>query len=292
MLEAVTVPNPTVDFEVQFPVAGAVNNRYAWLVAQEFVQILMIPLKKRISEEALEAAELRVAAEVLDLVADVKKAYFLIQGDQQLLGRLEIIQETNATALDLAQKQFKAGNITELALLQMQSSYSEGRLEVAEAETNLEEHREEFTQLLGLWGAQTSWEIDGDLPRPRAEDFSAKHLESLAVSQRLDLRAAHRELTSLVSALGLTKTFSWVPVLEFGFSGERDIDEVHPLNMGPSFRLELPIFNQGQSRVARGQAELRRASAKFEALAVDIRSDVRKFRAKLESLFAQGRFLS
>ena len=94
VIEAVTVPNPSVDFDVQFPVAAARINRYGWLVAQEFVQILMIPLKKKIAEEKLEAAELRVAAETLRLVAEVKAAYFTFQGDQQLLGRLKIIQET------------------------------------------------------------------------------------------------------------------------------------------------------------------------------------------------------
>ena len=86
VIEAVTVPNPSVDFDVQFPVAAAHMNRYGWLVAQEFVQILMIPLKKKIAEEKLEAAELRVAAETLRLVAEVKAAYFTFQGDQQLLG--------------------------------------------------------------------------------------------------------------------------------------------------------------------------------------------------------------
>ncbi|MGC1478894.1 MAG: hypothetical protein WA771_00195, partial [Chthoniobacterales bacterium] len=62
VIEAVTLPNPSVDFEIQFPVVASQFNRYGWLVAQEFAQILMIPLKKKLSEEQLEAAELRVAA--------------------------------------------------------------------------------------------------------------------------------------------------------------------------------------------------------------------------------------
>lgn len=288
VLEAVTVPNPTIDFEVQFPATSDTLNRYAWLVAQEFVQVLMIPLKKRVAQEALEASELRVAAEVLELVAEVKIAYFEMQADQQLLGRLKIIQETNATSLDLGQKQYKAGNITDLALLQMQSSYSEGRLDISEAETNLEEHREELTGLLGLWGTQTEWKIQGDLPRAGDEDFSMRHLESLAVTQRLDLRASQRDLTSLASALGLTKVFRFVPVLDFGFAGERDVDGA--LNMGPQFRIELPIFNQGQSRLSRGQSELRRAAAKYEALAIEIRSDVRKYRGTLARLRERASF--
>lgn len=282
VIEAVTVPNPSVDFDVQFPVTNTPFNRYAWLVAQDFVQILMIPLKKKIAEEQLEAVELRVAAETLSLVAQVKAAYFTFQGDQQLLARLKIIQETNAASLDLTQKQFEAGNITDFALLQAQSNYSQGRLDIAKAETDLRSEREKLNRLLGLWGTDTDWKIQGDVMPIPESDFSTKRLESLAVAQRLDLRAAHRDLTSVISALGLTKTYRWVPVLNIGFTGEKDIDPA--LNMGPSFSLELPIFNQGQSRIARGEAQLRIAESKLEALAVDIRSEVRELRDRLISL--------
>jgi outer membrane protein, heavy metal efflux system len=288
VIEAVTVPNPSVDFDVQFPVVAAQMNRYGWLVAQEFVQILMIPLKKKIAGERLEAAELRVAAETLRLVAEVKAAYFTYQGDQQLLARLKIIQETNAAALDLAQKQFEAGNITDFALLQSQSSYSQGRLDLVKAETDLRSQREKLNRLLGLWGEDTDWEIKGDIMPVPDSGFTTKRLESLAVAQRLDLRAAHRDLTGVIFALGLSKTYRWVPVLNMGFTGERDTDGA--LNMGPSLSIELPIFNQGQSRIARGEAQLRMAESKLEALAVDIRSEVRELRDRLLSLADMAKY--
>jgi outer membrane protein, heavy metal efflux system len=288
VMQAVTLPNPSVDFDVQFPLVAGTLNRYAWLVAQEFVQILMTPLKKKMSEEELEAAELRVADEALELVEKVKVAYFKVQAGQQLISRLTIIQQTNGASLELAQKLFKAGNVTDLTLLQLQASYSQGRLDVAKAEADLRDKREELTRLLGLWGGQTGWKIQGDLlPIPDSE-FSMKGLESLAVDQRLDLHAARRRLTSVVTALGLTKIYRWVPVLEFGFAGERDIEGA--LNMGPSFRLEVPIFNQGQSRLARGASELRRAENRLADLAVEIRSETRQLRDRLISLRDRAEF--
>ncbi|MGA7904253.1 MAG: TolC family protein [Terrimicrobiaceae bacterium] len=288
VIEAVTVPNPSVDFEVQFPLVAGTLNRYAWLVAQEFVQILMIPLKKKISEEQLEAVELRVAHQILDLVEKVKAAFFMVQAEQQLISRLKLIQNTNSASLELGQKQYKAGNITDLALLQLQASYSQGRLDIAKAETDLRDKREELTRLLGLWGSQTGWQIQGDIMSIPDSEFSVKALESLAVAQRLDLRAAHRDLTSIVTALGLTRIYRWVPVLEFGFAGERDIEGA--LNMGPSFRLEIPIFNQGQSRLARLRAELRRAENQLASLAVEIRSQTRELRDRLISLRDMAKF--
>jgi outer membrane protein, heavy metal efflux system len=288
VIEAVTLPNPSVDFEVQFPLVAGTLNRYVWLVAQEFVQLLMIPLKKKMSEERLRAIELRVADETLELVAKVKAAYFMVQAAQQLISRLKLIQETNAAALDLAQKQYQAGNSTDLALLQSQASYSEGRLDIAKAQADLRDKREEFNRLLGLWGPQTAWQIQGDIMPIPDSDFSLNGLESLAVAQRLDLRAAHRDLTSIVTALGLTKIYRWIPVLEFGFAGERDIEGA--LNMGPSFRLEIPIFNQGQSRLARGAAELRRAENRLADLAVNIRSETRQLRDRLITLSDMAKF--
>lgn len=286
--EAVTVPNPSIDFDVQFPVTPNTVNRYTWLIGQQFAQILMIPLKKRISQQALEAAELRVSSEVLNLVAEVKKAYFTLQADQQLLSYLKVIQETDAASLAFAQLQYQAGNTTELVLLQYQAAYNERRLEIADAESLCEQHREDLNILLGLWGEQTNWKIPNDLPFACSDRFSTRQLESLAVSQRFDLQAAHYKVASLASALGLTKTFRWVSVLDFGFSGERDNDGT--LNMGPQFRVELPIFNQGQFRVERAQAELRRAITKFEALAIQIRANVRRFNTQLRIQAAKVQF--
>ncbi|HEY5753377.1 MAG TPA: TolC family protein [Chthoniobacterales bacterium] len=282
LIEAVTGPNPSLSFDFDSPLSGGVVTGYAAVIAQELVQILTIPLKKRVAAEQLEATQLRAASEVLNLVAEVKKAYFTVQANQQLLSRLKIIQETAATSLDLNQRQYEAGNITDLTLLQAQASYSEGRLEIAQASAALSERREQFNRLLGLWGDQTDWKITGDvLPVPVA-DFSIQNLESLAVSQRLDLQAAHRDVLAAMATLKLNKSTRWVPVLDLGFNVSRDIDGAR--SFGPSLGAELPVFSRGKGRISRNEAELRRAAAKLEALAVEIRSEVREKRDKLLSL--------
>jgi cobalt-zinc-cadmium efflux system outer membrane protein len=97
----------------------------------------------------------------------------------------------------------------------------------------------------------------------------------------------------LVSALGLTKTFRWIGTLEFGFAGEQDpaTPDLGPsLLTGPAFRFELPIFNQGQDRIALGEAELRQAEDRLEGLAIDVRSETREIRGKLASLRETSRF--
>src|SRR5439155_1532865 len=50
---------------------------------------------------------------------------------------------------------------------------------------------------------------------------------------------------------------------------------------GPTLRLELPIFNHGQGRIARLQAQLRQTERRLESQAIEIRSEVREARDRL-----------
>jgi cobalt-zinc-cadmium efflux system outer membrane protein len=50
---------------------------------------------------------------------------------------------------------------------------------------------------------------------------------------------------------------------------------------GPTLDLELPIFNQGQAEIARLTAQYRQAQRELEALAVNVRSEVREARGQL-----------
>jgi cobalt-zinc-cadmium efflux system outer membrane protein len=113
-------------------------------------------------------------------------------------------------------------------------------------------------------------------------------LERLAISQRLDLQADYLQVTSQVKNLGLTKSFRLVGALDFGVNSERETDA--QTRTGPTFAIELPIFNQGQARIARGEAALRQSQDKFEALAVDVRSQIRELRDELTSKREIARF--
>ena len=75
---------------------------------------------------------------------------------------------------------------------------------------------------------------------------------------------------------------------DFGINSERETDS--QTRTGPTFAIELPIFNQGQARIARGEAALRQSQDKFEALAVDVRSQIRELRDELTSKREIARF--
>jgi outer membrane protein, heavy metal efflux system len=288
LLEAATIPNPRIDLAIRFPDKPPSGTYVDYNAAIDFLGILMIPLKKRVAKDQLEAAALRVADETLELVSQVKGAFYSMQASQQLLKRFKLIANTGAASLNLAQRQHEAGNITDLALAQQQASYSRSQLDVATTEAEIRRGREKLNRLLGLWGMDTDWQIADELPEVPGSDVPMRGLERLAISQRLDLQADYLRVAGQAKNLGLTKAFRLVGALDFGVESERETDS--QTRTGPRFAIELPIFNQGQARIARSEAALRQARRRFEALAVDVRSQVREFRDELESKREIARF--
>jgi cobalt-zinc-cadmium efflux system outer membrane protein len=280
--EARTLANPAVDLTVKFPDRSPDAPLYEWGVAQNFLSLVMMPLRVHVARQHLEEAQLRVSDDVVQLVAAVKAAFYEVLGDEHLLSRLRDIIELQGNSLELMQQLHEAGNVTDLALIQEQAEYSGARLEVAMAEGELRTHREKLTRLLGLWGDETAWKLaPKELPVPPATDVSMSRLETLAVSNRFDLAAARANLEAVVRAAHMEKTFRFMGALDFGIAGEHEPDGDNLT--GPSLRLELPLFNQGQARVARSEAHVRSAAAKFEQLAVTVRSTVRELRDQLIS---------
>ena len=218
LIEAATFPNPRFDLAIRFPDKPPSGTYVDYGAAIDFLSIIMIPLKKQVAKVQLEAAALRVADATLELVSQVKSAFYSLQASQQLLKRFKVIVDTNAASLDLAQRQHEAGNITDLALARQQASYSRSRLDVASTEAEIRRNREKLNLLLGLWGMDTDWQIAGELPQVSSSDLPMRGLERLAISQRLDLQADYLQVTSQVKNLGLTKSFRLL--VRVGFRGQ------------------------------------------------------------------------
>jgi hypothetical protein len=79
---------------------------------------------------------------------------------------------------------------------------------------------------------------------PTAEERRIlRGIETLAVGNRLDLAAARSQLQS-AAGRWVGENIRFIGALDFGFVGEHEPDGA--ILVGPSFRFELPIFNQGQ----------------------------------------------
>src|SRR5262249_38139387 len=144
--------------------------------------------------------------------------------------------------------------------------------------------------LMGVWGRDTVFTVATRLPELPQGEISLLGLESLAVSQRADLAAARHEIESIAESLGIDKVTGVVPQLALVGHYERELEG--PGRGGPSLELTLPIFDQGQAKIAAASARLRQSEQRFAALAIQIRSDVRRLRNRLLSARSRTEYLA
>ncbi|HVU18354.1 MAG TPA: TolC family protein [Candidatus Didemnitutus sp.] len=281
LIAASRLTNPSFGAGVRWPSDRPRGPNVELSVAADLLDGILLPVRKKIAKEHLGQTVERVAHRALLLAGEVKAVAYTVQARQQLLTRLSAIVEVNDAAADLAQRQYDAGNINRLELANQQAMAQESHLEHMRTEAMLRTDREKLNRLLGLSSGQTGWKIS-PLPGLPETDALPADLEDLAVAQRLDVAAMKSQVTLAEQALSLKRKTRLLPAsVNLGIDTERDPDGARVT--GPSLELALPIFDQGQAELARLGAELRRATAGYEGLLSDVRSQTRE---ALETLLA------
>lgn len=276
-----TLKNPTLATSGRFPDRAGLVADWEASLAQDFLDALLLPLRKRLAAQQLQAVELRVADETLQTAAEVQRAFYTYQARRQLIGRLELIAETNGAAAEFTRSLHDAGNVNDLDLVNQQATYSQSKIDVTQARAQMLGDREAVNRLLGLDGAQASaWTAARSLPPIPGHEPGQGALENRAVSQRLDLQAARATLAAAERALALRVGTRYLPAgVTLGVDTEREPEGEHIT--GPTLDLELPIFNQGQGEIATLRARDLQARRLLEAKTVDVRSEVRAARAQV-----------
>lgn len=278
-VQATLIQNPSFGGSIGFPIGPPSAIDIGLSLTQNILNLFSLPLRKEIAATQLEQTKLRVTDEIIATVAEVKKAFFKVQAEYQLLERLRLLQEVSEAAAELAQRLHAAGNITDLDLANQQTVFSQSRADMVEAEVELLSDREQLNRLLGLWGKQIDWKVAPMLPTIPEEEITIEGVETLAVVHRLDLAAARSSILVIARALGLSESYRYLGTFEFGAGANRDTDG--QFTVGPTLSLEIPIFNQGQGKIAQLHAKLRQAEKQYEAQAVNIRSEVRENRDRM-----------
>ncbi len=274
LVEAGLLKNPVFYFERRLPGQAAEID-----LVQEFIDILLLPLRKRIAAAQFEAAKLRVGHEILTAAAEVRAAFYEHQGDQQLVDLRKTVADATERSAETALKMHEAGNLRDLDLASEQATHAQAKIDLAKAQANAVQSREKLNKLMGAFGAQTNWTVASRLSELPGNEVSTAQLESRAIQQRLDLAAARQQFIAEARTRGIARAEAILQGAQIGSHYEHEIEPRH--SIGPSVSVPIPIFNQGQPASARASAKMRQAEQRYLALAADIRSDVRAARDKM-----------
>jgi cobalt-zinc-cadmium efflux system outer membrane protein len=280
LVQAGLLSNPSLGGSIGFRSNGSGRPEYEVSLVQSFLDIFMLPLRKRAAKAEFDAETLRVAHAALEVSAEVSEDFAQVQADEQTVELMRGIADGADAAALFADKQFDAGNVSERMVASERAAAVQAQLDFGKDQLTLSEHRERLNRALGLWGAELSWKLAEKLPGIPAREVSLEHLELTALQQRLDVQAARKQVEMMDNALSVARTSRYTGVVNVGAHLHQDV--TGPRLLGPTLSLELPIFDQRQALIGRLEAQRRQAQRRLDGLGLDVRSEVRLARARLE----------
>jgi len=240
----------------------------------DFMQLITMPLAKKLERRRFEAAQFRVAVEVLQVAVQTRKAYVNAVSARQTASYMEDVKISAEAGAEIARRMAGVGNWSKLNQAREHVFYSEATARLARAKQDSVAQREQLTRLLGLWGEDTKYILPERLPDLPKSPTDLADVESLALKQRLDIRALRSDMEGLASSLGLSKATRFINVLEMGPSEIRDSNA--PIKRGYQISIELPLFDWGSARVAKAEAIYMQAVNRAAEVAINARSEVRE----------------
>jgi len=249
-------------------------------VEYAFIDALTLPLRKRVAAREAETIKFNVAARVLEFTARTREAFYRAQAAVQLTALRRLVESAAQASAEVARRQHDAGNLSALALQSELALAIQARVDLRQTEGEAARAREELNKAMGVWGRQTSWTLGSLLPELPADEAPLADLEERAVAQRMDLQAAACNVQALEAALTAAKTTRWTGTVDVAVDVGR-LRPTHHVSFGPRIALEIPIFDQRQAQIAKLEAAIRQAQSQKQALAIDVRADVRASHARV-----------
>lgn len=281
VLEAVQITNPRLSLGREYSDAEPGYGRMIGL-SLPIVDLLTMPVRARLASVEFDRARLEIAAAVLEVASEVEGAWYRHVAAQQVAEMRTAVAEGAEASADLAQRFFEAGNLSELQLKQEQAAASSARIDAARARADAIQSRLRLNSLLGLSGDDADWATSGRLPLPVPQEDDVEGLLAMAKRSNLSLLAAGKEAEVMADALGLTRGLRWLGGSVIGYERETEADGTRL--RGPSLSLELPIFNQGQARLARAEAQLAGALGRLHEAEISTSNGVRLGAQRVQEL--------
>ncbi len=277
LLQASLINNPVVSGYVRFPMShsSVVNTEASF--TQSFLELFLIPLRKKVAQNEFEKTELEVATFVLNLIYDVRLGYY---GLQALFAKREIALE-RLKLLDLKLKlslsQHNASTISPLEYMQTRDAFLYATLALYTLEQEIQKSKKSLAILLGIDVKEAAWQVQSEMLEPKG-CFKELDVAKRAKVLRLDLALARHDIKRYI-AMG--REMKWWAKTEpaTGVSYEKDADKITVL--GPTLSFALPLFDYGQADRARLIAYVRQSRLTLCAKEQEILHEVAFAKASL-----------
>lgn len=271
LVQAGLMTNPLLGYSVGH--GGGVSTSGV-TIELAFLDLLWIPLRRELGGLALEETKLSVGDEVLRIVRDTKKSYIDVRVAGELIRLNGDLLKSHEASLQLAMRQYTAGNLPKRDLLKIQDEYARARVESIRLAHDEAIAREALNKILGIYGEETFYSLAKEPLDLGAQPAEIGSLERLAINNRLDIAAAHKRVEYAAKEAGYTENTRLLDEVTVELGSEKTTGESRLNSIG--VKIPIPLFDTGQGRLSRANALYNQSVHRLTELAVNVRSEVRE----------------
>lgn len=270
------IANPRLSLERMSSAADAELTR---ILSFGLLDVLTWPQRRRAAEQAAEASRLTLANQVVQAVADVRQAWVEAVAARANLVYAQQVMDSAQASADLAARMQRVGNITVLERATQHMYATQASLALASAQHEVVRTRERLLRLLGLRAEQASaFQLPDRLPDLPKAPLSAAAVNAQWVGQRLDVKMAEHDWLAAAESVGLGRIYSLTDV-EWALRSTRvseRADGASSSSRGHELSVQLPLFDWGELKRQRLDAQTWAAAQRYEAALINASSQVRE----------------
>jgi outer membrane protein TolC len=276
--QAGRMANPVVSIS-RIAAGGAVEIERQFLFS--LVSLFTIGPRTRIARDQAERTRYTTALDIVTAADGVKRAWIEAVAARERVAQMEKVRGSAEAARDLAQRMAEAGSMTPIDQARINAYDAEIAAQLAKLRTAEATSRERLVRQLGVWGDETRFSLPARLaPLPKRAK-RLRDIERLALTRRLDVRAARKEVEVLARTVDLTAFTGVVNLLEVSGYANKEVeveDDGKTRHYPKGFEVEfaVPILDPGDAKVSRAKWTYLKAVEELRALAVSARSEVRE----------------
>ena len=220
----------------------------------------------------------QVADNERSLTFQVAQLFINVQLAQSTLDLAEQDLKSFEKTVEIGERQFKAGAISENDYLKIELQLLQFQQDVDQAELAKTQALSDLRQLLGYESVPADYQVTGMFDyQPLA--LTLADLQAKALENRPDLRAAVQGVTAAGSQHELAKANGKVDVT--GSANYSHVNAISTVTFNVSF--PLPIFDRNQGEIARTRFAIAQAQQQKEAAQGQVMTDVRDAFETLQS---------
>ena len=274
-VQALTLPNPQLTLG-RF--ASGQEREIERSLSFSLLGLVTLPWRTQWQNQQLQEATLVAAEQTLALAFDTRRAWLRAVAAEQVAATYERMHSAAEVGAELAERMLRVGNWSRLQQARQQAVLLQASAELARARLAAASAREQLNRRLGLWGAQTSYQLASELPPLPATPQPAEGIEATALVERLDVQAARRQLDLQATRQGWAGAGAVFGDIGLAYTRNTTTERAtgaQDVKRGWELDLPLPLFDWGGAARSRAQMEVERSAALLQDTAVRARSEVR-----------------